>query len=151
MCLNFACKVSDEELWGKETEIISPMARSTFTTWLAWQKGFHLAASLSKLAGAKFPPSERFGLTDQLRRSSRSVCSNLAEAFAKRRYPRHFSAKLTDAIGENYETQTWLHFALEEGYIDQQLFTSYLEASEEVGKLLSYMDKNPAQFLIERK
>ncbi len=127
------------------------MARSNFTKWLAWQKGFRLAISLSKLARVKFPKEERFVLTDQVRRSSRSVCSNLAEAFAKRRYPKHFAAKLTDAMGENYETQNWLHFALAEEYINEEMFSAYITASEEVGKLLSYMDNRPEQFLLPKR
>ncbi len=127
------------------------MARSTFTSWLAWQKGFKLAISISRMARAKFPPEEKFVLTDQIRRSSRSVCSNLAEGYAKRRYPKHFTAKLTDAMGENYETQNWLHFALEEGYIKEVMFEKYMASSEEVGKLLSYMDNHPEQFLKPRR
>lgn len=117
---------------------------------MAWKKGFKLATSISRLARAKFPKEERYSLTDQVRRSSRSVCSNLAEAYAKRRYPKHFTAKLTDSMGENYETQNWLFFALDEGYIDEATFESYMTASEEVGKLLSYMDNKPEQFLKPR-
>ncbi len=117
---------------------------------MAWKKGFKLATSISRLARAKFPKEERYSLTDQVRRSSRSVCSNLAEAYAKRRYPKHFTAKLTDSMGENYETQNWLFFALDEGYIDEATFESYMAASEEVGRLLSYMDNNPQQFLKPR-
>ena len=86
-------------------------------------------------------------MTDQIRCSSRSVCSNLAEGDTKRHYPKHFTAKLTDAMGENYETQNWLLFAQQEGYIDEVICAKYLEASEEVGRLLSYMDKNSGQFL----
>jgi|AntRauTorckE5430_2_1112549.scaffolds.fasta_scaffold00871_4 four helix bundle protein len=122
------------------------MAKSNFMKWLAWKKGFQLAISISKMSKAKFPPEEQFVLTDQIKRASRSVCSNLAEGYAKRRYPKHFTAKLTDAMGENYETQNWLPFAFGEGYIDQMTLDSYMNASEEVGKLLSYMDKNPQQF-----
>lgn len=106
--------------------------------------------SLSRLAKSKFPKDERFVLQDQIRRSSRSVCANLAEGYAKRRYPKHFTAKLTDAMAENYETQNWLHFALEEGYISEAVFNKYLNASEEVGRLLSYMIKNQQQYLPQR-
>lgn len=126
------------------------MARSTFTTCNAWQKGFKLATSISRLAKQQFPIEEKYSLTDQIRRSSRSVCSNLAESYAKRCYPKHFKAKLTDSIGENYETQNWLYFAHDEGYINDEILEKYLLASEEVGKLLSYMENHPEQFLKPR-
>jgi four helix bundle protein len=85
-------------------------------------------------------------LTDQIKRSSRSVCSNLAESFAKRRYPKHFIAKLTDAAGENYETQALLDIALDEGFIKRVTYDELIRKSEEVGKLLSYMENNPNQY-----
>jgi four helix bundle protein len=66
-----------------------------------------------------FPKEETYSLTDQIRRSSRSVCSNLAEAFRKRRYPKSFISKLTDSESEAAETQTWLDFALNRGYITE--------------------------------
>jgi four helix bundle protein len=66
-----------------------------------------------------FPKEETYSLTDQIRRSSRSVCSNLAEAFRKRRYPKSFISKLTDSESEAAETQTWLDFALNCGYITE--------------------------------
>jgi four helix bundle protein len=68
---------------------------------------------------SSFPPYERFRLTDQITRSSSSVCANLGESFGKRRYPKHFVAKVTDAASENYETQVWLDKALTRGYIDK--------------------------------
>ena len=77
----------------------------------------------------RFPKEETYSLTDQIRRSSRSVCGNLAEAFRKRRYPKAFIAKLTDSEGEAAETQTWIDFAYNCKYItsDEQkdLFTTY--------------------------
>ena len=69
-----------------------------------------------------FPIEERYSLTDQIRRSSRSVCANIAEAWRKRRYPNAFISKLSDAEAEAAETQVWLEFALRCGYIDQTLF-----------------------------
>lgn len=76
-----------------------------------------------------FPKEETYSLTDQIRRSSRSVCSNLAEAFRKRRYPKAFISKLSDCEGEAAESQVWLDFALECGYINnekyEQLYTEY--------------------------
>ena len=78
---------------------------SLFRTWAAYQNAFKLADSIFTISRS-FPKEEKFSLTDQIRRSSRSVCANLAEATAKRRYPKHFIAKLTDSAGENFETQT---------------------------------------------
>ena len=66
-----------------------------------------------------FPKEETYSLTDQIRRSSRSVCSNLAEAFRKRRYPKSFISKLSDSESEAAETQTWLDFSLSCGYITE--------------------------------
>jgi four helix bundle protein len=68
---------------------------------------------LSKL----FPAEEKYSLTDQIRRSSRSVCANIAESYRKRRYVNHFISKLTDSDAENSETNVWLEFALQCGYI----------------------------------
>ena len=65
----------------------------------------------------RFPPEERFSMVDQMRRSSRSVCSNIAEAWRKRRYPAHFASKLSDSEGEAEETRVWLELAFRCGYI----------------------------------
>jgi four helix bundle protein len=94
-----------------------------------------------------FPKEERFSLIDQIRRSSRSVAANLAEAYGKRCYPKHFRSKLTDSIAENFETQTWLDFALEFDYIAKDTHQRYTEAAEEVGKLLSYMERNSGRYV----
>lgn len=72
--------------------------------------------------------------------------ANLAESFVKRRYPKHFIAKITDAAGENFETQAWLDVAIDEGYIDKATCDRLIEQSEEVGKLLSFMEHNPQRF-----
>jgi four helix bundle protein len=69
-----------------------------------------------------FPAEEKFSMVDQMRRSSRAVCSNLAEAWRKRRYSAHFVSKLTDSKGEADETRVWLEFALASGYIPQLVF-----------------------------
>ncbi|WP_116126596.1 four helix bundle protein [Lewinella sp. IMCC34183] len=122
------------------------MQRSYFTSWLAYQKAHTLASSICRLT-ASFPVHERYALSDQIRRSSRSVCANLAESYAKRRYPKHFLAKLTDAAAENYESQVWLSFAREHGYLNDEYYASYQRACEEVGKLLSYMMNHPDQYL----
>ena len=89
-----------------------------------------------------FPREERYALTDQVRRSSRSVGGQIAEAWAKRRYVAHFVSKLTDADGEQQETQHWLGTAHECHYLNDNLEASLLSRYEEVGKMLqSMMDK----------
>ena len=116
-----------------------------YTSWLAYVKGEALAVNVFVLS-TKFPPAERYALTDQVRRSSRSVCANLAESYAKRCYPKHFIAKLTDAVGENYETITWLTFAEQHGYISSQVYNAQVSAAIEVAKLLNYMIGHPEKF-----
>lgn len=80
-----------------------------FRELLAYQKGFRLAMDIFNVSS--FPPDEKYSLTDQIRRSSRSVCANIAEAYRKRRYANHFISKLTDSDAENSETNVWLEFA----------------------------------------
>jgi four helix bundle protein len=82
---------------------------------IVYQKAYALAMEIFEVS-RKFPPEEKYSLIDQIRRSSRSVCTNLREAWAKRKYKAHFVSKLTDADGENGETKTWLDFAHECGY-----------------------------------
>ena len=77
---------------------------------IVYQKAYALAMETFE-ASRRFPAEERYFLADQIRRSSRSVCTNIREAWAKRRYEAHFVSKLTDADGENGETETWLDFA----------------------------------------
>ena len=85
-----------------------------------------------------FPKEEIYSLTDQIRRSSRSVCANISEAFRKRRYPKSFIAKLVDSEGEGAETQTWLQFASECKYMEKNV-TNQLSGEYDniIGKLLN--------------
>jgi four helix bundle protein len=86
----------------------------------------------------KIPKEETYSLTYQIRRSSRSVCSNLSEAFRKRRYPKAFVAKLTDSEGEAAETQTWLDFAFNCKYITNEELSELFSAYENIiGKLVN--------------
>ncbi len=82
-----------------------------------------------------------------MRRSSRSVCSNLAESYRKRQYPAHFLSKLSDADMENSETLVWLDFAINCGYITKERLLELRSKSEEIGKLLAYMIKYPEKYL----
>lgn len=120
--------------------------QSLHKKWLAYEKGFSLAMDIFRISNS-FPKCEIYSLTDQIRRSSRSVNANLAEAVGKRRYPKHFVAKLTDAGSENFETQTWLDFAVECKYISPEAYQQLTTRSEEVGKLIAYMIRNPTQFI----
>lgn len=99
-------------------------------------------------ASKSFPADERYSLTDQIRRSSRSVAANIAEGFRKRRYEASFINKLTDSDAEATETQVWLDFARDCGYIDTQLRHSLTGKLEEVGRMLGSMIANPEPFLI---
>ena len=112
---------------------------------LAYQKGFALAMKIFDLSKS-FPKEEKYSLTDQIRRSSRSVCANIAEAYRKRDYPKHFHSKLTDCDAENSETQTWLEFAFACEYITQEIFVRFTNENLEVGKLINYMILNPNKF-----
>ena len=85
---------------------------------------------------------------DQIRRSSRSVCTNLREAWAKRRYEAHFVSKLTDADGENGETETWLDFAHDCDYLSKRDHALFTEKCHEVGAMLGSMINNPSSFIL---
>lgn len=112
---------------------------------MAYQKGYELAMKIFQLT-RRFPSEERYSLTDQLRRSSRSVCTNIAEGYRRRRYKDYFISKMNDAETENTETEVWLDFCLDCGYItiDEKKQLTLLNA--EVGKLLNYMINNPDKF-----
>ena len=93
-----------------------------------------------------FPKEERYSLTDQIRRSSRSVAANLAEAFRKRRYPNMFISKLFDSDAEATETQVWLDFCLDCGYLSRERHEQLIKGYEEVGKMLGGMIATPEKF-----
>src|SRR5690606_10779422 len=115
---------------------------------MAYQKAFDLAMSIFEISKS-FPKEDTYSLTDQIRRSSRSVNANLAKAYRKRLYPKYFTSKLTDADGENSETKTWLDFALACKYISSEQHTDLSNKGIEVGKLINYMINNPEKFGVE--
>ena len=117
-----------------------------YKTLLAYQKAFALAIKIFTIT-KRFPKDELFGLTGQIRRSSRYVCSNMAEGYRKRKYEAHFVNKLTEADAENSETEVWLDFSLACEYITQVEYDELYAATEEVGRLLSFMIENPSRFL----
>jgi len=107
-----------------------------------YKQGFAAASRIYELS-KHWPKEERYSLTDQIRRSSRSVCANIAEAWRKRRYPAHFVSKLSDSDSEAAETQVWLDFALDCGYIDQQGHDELYNTYESVIGGLVNMMANP--------
>lgn len=114
-----------------------------------YKMAFDTAMKIFELS-KKFPVEERYSLTDQIRRSSRSVCANLAEAWRKRRYEAAFVAKLNDSEAEAAETQTWLKFAVKCSYLDvdtgRELYGNY----NRVLGILVIIINNPSSWLIKR-
>ena len=94
-----------------------------------------------------FPKDERFSLTDQIRRSSRSVAANIAEGYRKRQVSKLFVSKLADADGEATETQIWLDFARDCGYLTVERHAELIRECEEVGKMLGSMMTMPEKFI----
>ena len=115
-----------------------------------YQKAFEAAMKIFVLSDS-FPKEETYSLTDQIRRSSRSVCANLAEGWRKRRYEAMFISKLADAEGEAAETQVWLEFAVKCSYLKREEAASlYAVYREVIGTLVS-MINHPEMWIIRRK
>jgi four helix bundle protein len=112
-----------------------------------YKKAFDSAMEIFK-SSKTFPKEETYSLTDQIRRSSRSVCANLAEAWRKRRYLAAFVAKLSDAESEAAETQVWLQFAVECGYLDRERAATFYLAYDEVIRMLVAMIHHPETWTI---
>jgi four helix bundle protein len=110
-----------------------------------YKLAFELAMEIYETS-KKIPKEETYSLTDQIRRSSRSVCICLLEAYRKKRYPAHFVSKVTDSDMENSETSGWLDFALECKYIDGVKHSQMIAKNEEIGRLLNYMINNPEKY-----
>ena len=110
-----------------------------------YQLAYELAMEIFHLSKA-FPREETYSLTDQIRRSSRSVVANIAEGFRKRRYPNMLLNKLTDSDGEATETQVWLDFVCDCGYMSKQNHDRLISGYEQVGKMLGGMMKDPTRF-----
>ena len=112
-----------------------------------YKKSYWIAMQVFELSKS-FPSDERFALTSQIRRSSRSVPMNLREAWAKRRYEAHFLSKLSDCDGECNETDTSLDFARDCTYISKSQHAELASVNTEVGRMLGGMINNPKPFLI---
>jgi four helix bundle protein len=115
---------------------------------IVYQKAYALAMEIFAIS-KHLPSEEKYSLTDQIRRSSRSVCTNLREAWAKRRYEAYFVSKLTDADGENSETETWLDFAHDCGYLPKDDHTAFVEKRREIGAMLGSMISDPSSFVLK--
>lgn len=114
---------------------------------VVYQKAYQLSMDVF-VVSKTFPSEERYALTGQIRRSSRSVCANLREAWAKRRYEAHFVSKLTDCDGENGETDTWLDLARDAGYLTAAEHKRLTSVSAEIGRMLGSMIQKPDAFLL---
>lgn len=110
-----------------------------------YQKAFKAAMRIYEITKS-FPNEEKYSLTDQIRRSSRSVCSNLAEAWRKRKYTAVFKNKLTDSMQEASETQSWLEFCLACKYIEKALFNELDNEYEGIISMINAMEKNAEKF-----
>ena len=113
-----------------------------------YKKAYKLSMDIF-LISKIIPPEEKFALINQIRRSSRSVCLNLREAWSKRRYEAHFISKLTDCDGENSETDSSLDFARDCKYIKENEHKKLTEMCAEVGRMLGGMLNKPEKFLIK--
>ena len=117
----------------------------SFRDLTVYKKAFNLAMQIFELS-KKFPVDERYSLTDQIRRSSRSVCSCIAEAYRKRQYEAYFVSKTSDSDMENSETQVWLDFSYKCKYLESETYKDLLNKSEEIGKMLNHMIENPGKY-----
>lgn len=111
-----------------------------------YQLAYKLAMDIFN-SSRSFPKEERYSLTDQICRSSRSVAANIAEGFRKRQYPKMFVSKLADADGEAAETQVWLDFARDCQYMSPKLHDELVKGYEEAGRMLGTMMSMPEKFM----
>ena len=110
-----------------------------------YRLAYELAMEVFEISRS-WPREERYALTDQIRRCSRAVCANLREAWAKRRYPAHFTSKLTDADAENSETDTWLDFAKDSGCLSPERHKVLAGKVSHVGRMLGAILREPDSF-----
>lgn len=118
---------------------------SNFRDLTVYKKAYALAMEVFEVTKS-FPKEETYALTDQVRRSSRSVCRAIGEGYRKRQYPKYFVNKISDADMENTETQISLDFAESCGYIESELNMKLRKNSEEVGRLLNHMIQQPEKY-----
>lgn len=121
------------------------MGVNSFKELIVHKKAHELAMEIFQIS-KRFPHEEKYSLTDQVRRSSRSVTACIAESWAKRRYEKVFINKLTDSLGEEYETEEWIDYALDCKYIDSEQCSALLSGYDEVRKMLIAMINNPEKW-----
>ena len=117
----------------------------SFKDLLVYKKAFELAMDIFEVS-RRFPNDEKYSLIDQIRRSSRAVCANFAEAYQRRKYPAHFASKLTDCDAENAETGVWLDFSVACKYIREEEYETLVSKKAAVGKLLGDIINNPDKY-----
>lgn len=115
-----------------------------------YQVSFEVAMKIFEVS-ARFPKEERYSLTDQIRRSSRSVCANLAEAWRKRIYKAAFISKISDSTAEAAETQTWIEFAVRCSYLDAESGKELHQSYDRILGMLVNMSRNAEDWTIERR
>ena len=118
---------------------------NSFRDLIVYQKAYKISMDIFFLTKS-FPKEERYSLVDQVRRSSRSICANLSETWAKRRYEKVFINKLTDCLGEEFETETWLKYSVDCEYITKDAYSKLMNQYEEVRKMLISMINSPEKF-----
>ncbi len=116
-----------------------------FRDLIVYQKSYKAALEIFELTKT-FPKEEQYSLTDQIRRSSRSVPTNLAEGWRKRKYSKLFISKLIDCSGEASETEVWLDFSKDLNYLTEEKYLYFVEKYEEINKMLNSMIKQPEKF-----
>lgn len=116
-----------------------------FRDLIVYQLSYQLAVEIFVITKT-FPKEEKYSLVDQIRRSSRSVPTNISEAWSKRRYPKSFVSKLIDSDGEASETTVWLDFSKDHKYINQENHEYFITKYEEVSKMLNSMINTPEKF-----
>ncbi len=121
------------------------MGVKSFKELIVHKKAHILAMDIFHIS-KQFPIEEKYSLTDQIRRSSRSVSANIAESWAKRRYVKAFINKLTDALGEEYETEDWLDYSRDCNYLSKEEHESLLSEYDEVRRMLIAMINDPEKW-----
>jgi four helix bundle protein len=121
------------------------MQINSFRDLIVYQKAYRAAMEIFEITQS-FPKEEKYSLTDQIRRSSRSITSNIAESWAKRIYPKSFVSKLNDSLGEEYETENWLDYSKDCNYINSETHAALMTRYDEIRKMLISMINNPEKF-----
>ncbi len=130
---------------GKKAVTQRTTAYRGFRDLTVYQAAYELAKEIHERT-KQFPPAERYSLTDQIRRSSRSVVAHVAEAWKHRLYPSWFRSKLVDASGEAAETEVWLDFSRDWGYLDKSVHADLIDRCDQVERMLYTMTQHPERF-----